>query len=127
MKMLTYLALALLSVAAQAATSFSFYPDPNGGYYCTNWCTGFATSDAHTVDYVMVKVVSPYLPVIYQVTLSIDGVAYQGNSSGSGATFQAGTLLASVNWATVRTCTGSGRYQHCVNHYNTTQGNVSGL
>lgn len=130
--MKTLLALTLLASGyANAATSFTFAPAPNATYVCSPSCMGFTTSDpAHTVDFVtigngpMVLVGSVWTST-YTLTLGIDGVTYRGTSMGSGQSFTAPGLMASVTWATSRTCTHSGRGQTCTTRYYANTGSVA--
>lgn len=90
-----------LAGAANAATSFNYTPS----------ATGFVTSSGDTVEYVSV---ANYVSLGYKITLSIDGVVYQGFTPASGAQFTAtnadgGYALVAATWVTKVTTTGSGR------------------
>lgn len=125
MKIISLVLAALCVGYANAATSFSFAANTDGTYTCSTYCIGFETSDpAHTVDYVNVQL-SSNSPVAYKITLSVDGVSYQGISSGSGASFTAPGLLANVVWSTTRTCTHSGRGQSCYTRYHAVSGSLA--
>ena len=99
--------LALLSGVAQADT---FSPATDGSYHCISYCSGYVTDSANTVEYVN-------LTNLQKLTISIDGKAYSGtNIPGQSVTLLAsdGTYaLVSVQYWTKRTCTHSGRGQHC--------------
>lgn len=129
-KLLSYIVLAacvLFIGTANAATSFTFAPATNGTYVCPSYCMGFTTSDpAHTVDFVTIGngpmvLVGGVWTSTYTLTLGIDGVTYRGTSMGSGQSFSAPGLMASVTWTSSRTCTHSGRGQTCTTrHYGNT-------
>src|SRR5882757_9243001 len=94
-------ACATVAGVARADTSFTFAAATDGSYGCSTYCVGFTTDTADTVDYVNVQYYSSSLG--WRVTLSVNGVVYQGYSAGSGQQFTAlsdagGNALASVDW-----------------------------
>lgn len=130
MKIISYILLACIGTA-NAATSFTFAPAPNATYVCPSYCMGFITSDpAHTVDFVTIGngpmvLVGGVWTSTYTLTLGIDGVTYRGASLGSGQSFSAPGLMASVTWTSSRTCTHSGRGQTCTTRYYGNTGSVA--
>lgn len=134
MKILSYIAIVLallLAGYANAATSFTFSPATDGTYVCPSYCLGFTTSDpAHSIEYINVQagplvLIGGVYTNTYALTLGIDGSVYHATSYGSGQAFSAPGLMASVNWATSRTCTGSGKGQHCTNRYHANTGSLA--
>lgn len=124
---LTLLAAAFFCGYANAATTFTFAA--SDGYTCPSYCLGFATSDpAHTVGYVNVQLNSVYAPSQYKITMSVDGVTYQGITYDPSTMFTltAGStsIAASVVFTTTRTCTHSGRGQTCTWRFHATSGAV---
>lgn len=93
--------LALAVPPADAATEFAYTP--------TN--AGFVTSTNDTVEYVNV---ANYAAQGYKITLSVDGVVYQGFAPASGVQFTAqsadgGYALVTATWVAKVIVTGSGR------------------
>lgn len=134
--MFKFLALLALSSVSQAGT-FTYSPATDGSYRCITYCTGFVTSDpAHTVQYVNLQL---YSAGLYRITMSVDSVTYSGiyadptqqnqlveQSIVNGVVVHGSrTILASANYTTKRTCTGSGRGQHCTTWYFANSGSVT--
>lgn len=94
-------------LAASTAQAMNFSPSVDGTHVCAGntTCYGYLTDTADTVDYINIS--------SGRITLSINGQTYSGISPGSGQQFQAGDKLVTLIWTSRRTCTGSGRGQHC--------------
>jgi hypothetical protein len=131
-KPLLILILAALSSVASAGTSFTFAAATDGSYRCTNpsMCMGFTTSDA---DYLLKSVnVGNTVGGDKMITIVINGVAYSGTGSPSGNTVQGAvvraadgtTAIVDISYNTRRTCTSSGRGQHCTTYIFTVSGTV---
>jgi hypothetical protein len=125
-----------LATAAQASTDFTFGAAADGSYSCITYCTGFATTDpAHTVGAAGVT----WNGATYRLMVQVDGVSYVGAVTAQQqvvqlteqdivngiAVYGPSTLLASAQWTTKRTCTHSGRGQHCTTWYFPYSGTVS--
>lgn len=131
-KPLLVLILAVLSSVASAGTSFTFAAATDGSYRCSNpsMCMGFTTSDAvYSVDSVNV---GNTLAGGKSITIIVNGVAYSGTGTSAGNTVQGvvvqtadgATATVDVSYNTRRTCTSSGRGQHCTTHIYTLSGTV---
>jgi hypothetical protein len=115
MKMMIALALAL---AGMTANAFDFSPGPT--YSCGTYCTGYVTTDPTvTVDYANLR----WTGSQYQTVLSLNGKVFSGYSPGTainGPLYASdGTFVTLTNETTSykRTCTTSGRGQHCTSWF----------
>jgi hypothetical protein len=130
MKIITALFIAAIALAAGYASSavpVTFTPGPT--YACTTYCTGYVTTDpATTVDYVNLQYAGVYSG--YRLTVSVNGKVYQGLESApatGGALYNAdGTFItvSNISYTYKRTCTSSGRGQHCTSWYFVNSGTV---
>ena len=132
-KLLLFSCLAMLSSVASASTSFTFAAATDGSYRCSNpsLCVGFTTSDdAYSVDSVNV---GNTLSGGKSITIVINGVAYSGTGTAIGNSVQGvaarsadvTNAIVDVSYNTRRTCTTSGRGQHCTTYTYTVSGSVS--
>lgn len=99
------------SILMTAALAFSCIASAGTAFNYTPTATGFITDSDDSVEYVNV---ANYGASGYKVTLSIDGVVYQGFTPASGVQFTAsnsdgGYALVTATWVTTVTVSHSGR------------------
>jgi len=127
-----------MATAVQASTTFDFSPATDGSYTCGTYCSSYVTTSADTVEYANLT----WNGNGYKVTVSVDGKSYSGITAApdSGGvlvntyfdsvsqTFKSdGTVitLSNVGYSYKRTCTRSGRGQHCTSWYWIVSGTVT--
>ena len=125
---------------ASAATDIGFSPATDGTYRCITYCTGFTTDDpAHSVQYVNLQYAGA---PGFTVTVQVDGKTYQGttpllppvgvalinrefDSATQSFTSDNSYVITTLSYTLKRTCTRSGRGQHCTSWYFVTGGSVT--
>lgn len=86
--------------------------------------TGYVTDNpAYTVTQASVAPLDLYGNL--KLTLSVNGVIYQGPLYSTLYASDGTSISAAVTYTTRRACTRSGRGQHCQNYYNVTDGTIT--
>jgi len=122
-----YFLMALCLAVCGVASATDFAPATDGTFKCANmYCTGYATSDTHTVESVSLQ---KRAGSHYYLSISVDGKLYYGNAAGiiptSLIASDGSFLLATVDGFTSHyRCAREGRATVCVTDYQVYTGSV---